>query len=212
MTEANRNTIEQKYAMLLAAICLLVGIVGGWFLHIPQAPAVPVDMTAVASTQATSQAPSPARMKAMADAQAAPQVEQLKADPNNTTLLTGIGNLYYDAQQYQSAIDYYQRTLKVKPADAAVRTDMATAYWYLGNADTALSEFDKALTYQPNNPNTLFNRGMVRWQGKMDSAGALADWQKLLATDPSYDARDKVLQMMAEVKQHASVKPATPAK
>jgi tetratricopeptide (TPR) repeat protein len=100
----------------------------------------------------------------------------------------------------------------VKPADAAVRTDMATAYWYLGNADTALSEFDKALTYQPNNPNTLFNRGMVRWQGKMDSAGALADWQKLLATDPSYDAKDKVLQMMAEVKQHASVKPATPAR
>jgi tetratricopeptide (TPR) repeat protein len=148
----------------------------------------------------------------MADAQAAPQLEQLKADPNNTALLTGIGNLYYDAQQYQSAIDYYQRTLKVKPADAAVRTDMATAYWYLGNADTALSEFDKALTYQPNNPNTLFNRGMVRWQGKMDSAGALADWQKLLATDPSYDAKDKVLQMMAEVKQHASVKPATPAR
>ena len=55
MTEANRNTIEQKYAMLLAAICLLVGIVGGWFLHIPQAPAVPADKTAVASTQATSQ-------------------------------------------------------------------------------------------------------------------------------------------------------------
>jgi tetratricopeptide (TPR) repeat protein len=94
--------------------------------------------------------------------------------------------------------------LKAQPADVAVRTDMATAYWYMGNADTAIAEFNQALTYAPNNPNTLFNLGLVKWQGKTDAAGALADWEKLLAANPDYEGRDKVEQMMAEVKQHAA--------
>jgi len=120
-------------------------------------------------------------------------------------LLTNIGNLYYDAQQYPTAIDYYERTLKAKPSDAAVRTDMATAYWYMRNADTAIAEFNKALTYAPNNPNTLFNLGLVRWQGKKDAAGAVADWEKLLATAPNYPERDKVEQMLSEVRAQAGI-------
>jgi tetratricopeptide (TPR) repeat protein len=149
-----------------------------------------------------SAAPSPARLKEMADAQAAPSLEKLKSDPGNPDVLASVGNVYYDARQYPVAIDYYGRVLKAKPSDAAVRTDMATAYWYLGDADTAIAEFNKALAYAPNNPNTLFNLGLVKWQGKKDAAGALADWEKLLKSNPSYEGRDKVEQMIAEVKQH----------
>jgi tetratricopeptide (TPR) repeat protein len=94
--------------------------------------------------------------------------------------------------------------LKTTPANAAVRTDMATAYWFMGNADTALAEFNKALAYAPANPNTLFNRGLVRWQGKKDAAGAIADWEKLLATDPNYDGRAQVEQMMADARKYAA--------
>ena len=148
----------------------------------------------------------------MADAQAAPLLDQLKSDPDNPELLTRIGNLYYDAQQYPVAVDYYGRALKAKPADAAVRTDMGTAYWYMGNADMAIAEFNKALAYTPNNPNTLFNLGLVKWKGKMDSAGAIADWEKLLATSPNYEGRDKVEQMMAEVKKQPAVTPEMKAK
>jgi tetratricopeptide (TPR) repeat protein len=54
-------------------------------------------------------------------------------------LLAKIGNIYYDAQQYPVAIDYYQQSLKVAPDDASVRTDMATAFWYTGNSDTAIA-------------------------------------------------------------------------
>jgi tetratricopeptide (TPR) repeat protein len=161
---------------------------------------------------AASQAPSPARLREMADAQVAPMVEKLKSDANNPDLLTSIGNVYYDAQQYSIAVDYYARALKAKPADAAVRTDMATAYWYMGNADTALAEFNKALTYAPNNPNTLFNRGLVKWKGKADGAGAVADWEKLLAVAPNYQAKDKVEEMLAEVKKQTGAKAGTKAK
>ena len=214
MTHAMRilsNPFTRSQAILLSAICLSAGIAGGWFIHGAQTPATgsaqPASLPAPAVAAPVSSAPTPTRMKEMADAQAAPLLAKLSSDPVNPALLAAIGNIYYDAQQYPIAVGYYQRSLKSKPADAAVRTDMATAYWYMGDADRAIAEFNKALTYAPNNPNTLFNRGLVKWKGKQDAAGALADWQKLLAANPNYEEKDKVEQMMAEAKKGPPTKP-----
>ncbi|HST11875.1 MAG TPA: tetratricopeptide repeat protein [Terriglobales bacterium] len=148
----------------------------------------------------------------MADKQASPLLDELQKDPANPELLAKVGNVYYDAQQYPVAIDYYQRVLKVKPADASVRTDMATAYWYTGSADTAIAEFNRALADEPNKPNALFNLGVVQWQGKMDIKGALATWQRLLDTNPNYEGKAKVVELMAQVKKHSGIQPGTQAK
>ena len=216
-TSNNSVTWTSVQAYTLAVVCLLLGMAGGWLIRGSQSPAAPVE-AAVASAPAPAgmgaapnAQPTPEQMKKMADTQAAPQIEKLKSDPNNPELLANIGNLYYDAQVYPIAVDYYGRALKAKPSDAGVRTDMATAYWYMGNADDAITEFNKALTYEPNKPNTLFNRGLVKWQGKMDINGAVADWEKLLATNPNYEGKDKVEQMIAEAKKHSGVKPGTKA-
>ncbi len=191
MTDTNQATsssIEQwtsVQAYVLAVICLLVGIAGGWFIRGSQSPAAAPAETASASVPALGnanagpQAPTPAQMQQMADTQAGPLVEKLKTDPNNAGLLANIGNVYYDAQQFPTAIEYYQRALKIEPANTGVRTDMATAYWYTGNADTAIAEFQKSLSYEPYKANTLFNLGIVEWQGKMDINKAVATWQKL---------------------------------
>jgi hypothetical protein len=45
----------------------------------------------------------------------------------------------------------------------------------------------------------------------MDVNGAVADWEKLLATNPHYEGKDKVEQLIAEAKKHAGVKPGTKA-
>jgi tetratricopeptide (TPR) repeat protein len=221
MTDTNRATIEQwtsVQAYVLAVICLLVGIAGGWLIRGSQSPAAAPAETASTSARAagsaggSTQTPTPAQMQKMADTQAGPLIEKLKADPNNAGLLANIGNIYYDAQQFPTAIDYYQRALKVEPANTGVRTDMATAYWYTGNADAAIAEFQKSLSYEPNKANTLFNLGIVEWQGKMDIDKAVATWQKLLDTNPNYEGKDKVLELMAQAKKHSGVKPGTPAK
>ena len=206
-TETNPKAAMQwtrDRAVILSVVCLVVGITGGWLIHGDHTPASgAIQQTAPIAipSNSASAAPTPAQLAAMADTQAAPLIEKLKTTPNDADLLASIGNIYYDAQQYPMAIDYYGRALKVKPSDVGVRTDRGTAYWYTGNADAALDEFDKALSYVPNNANTLFNRGLVRWQGKKDGKGALADWEKLLATSPNYEGKAKVLEMMNEVKQ-----------
>jgi len=217
MSDTNQILVDRwtrKRAALLAVVCLLGGIAGGWFIRGSQSPVAAlsanvasVNPMAEVGAGPAPQTQSPARSKEMADAQAEPMLDRLKLDANNPELLAGIGNIYYDAQQYPIAIDYYRRALKAKPTDAAVRTDLATAFWYMGDADTAIAEFNRALIDAPNNPNTLFNRGLVKQQGKKDSAGALADWEKLLAANPNYEAKGKVVEMIAEAKRQREGKP-----
>ena len=214
------NNSAQKYltaqrALILMAVCLMAGVAGGWALRgarVLTKQQITKDATPLAAAESVAPVaapPNPAQLKLIADKQAAPLVAKLKTDPKNPELLTNIGNLYYDAQQYPVAVDYYARELQIKPSDASVRTDMATAYWYLGNTDRAIAEFNTALTYAPTNPSTLFNLGLVKWQGKHDSAGAIADWKKLLATNPNYEAKDKVEQMLSDVQKQATAKSGT---
>ncbi len=202
-------------AYTLAVICLLLGVVSGWLIRGSQAPAAsPVaaaSAPAPGGMSAANSQPTAEQLRQMADAQAAPLIEKLKVDPKNPDLLVNVANSYYDAQQYPVAVDYYGRALEIKPSDASVRTDMATAYWYMGDTDRAIAEFNKSLSYEPNKANTLFNLGLVKWRGKMDVNGAVADWEKLLATNPNYEGKDKVEQLITEAKKHSGVKPGTKA-
>ncbi len=216
-TQPGSRRWTRKHAAFLAVACLIVGVAGGWALgglkhRAASVAAVPSAVAPQATGQAaTPSQPAPEQFKAAADAQAAPLIARLTAEPANPAVLIEVGNIYYDAQQYPLAVDYYSRALKAKPADAAVRTDMATAYWYMGQTDRALAEFDKALADAPDNPNTLFNRGLVKWRAKKDAAGALADWNRLLATDPAYEQKDQVRQMIAEAQKQQALATGTKA-
>jgi cytochrome c-type biogenesis protein CcmH/NrfG len=210
--EKSSWTNSQAYTMIV--ICLLAGIAGGWFLRGSQSPALAsaaqsATSAAAPSNSVTGEQPSPEQMKMMADTQAGPLINQLKSNPTNPDLLAKIANIYYDTQQYPTAIDYYRRALNLQPTNASVRTDFATAIWYTGDADTAIAEFNTALSYEPNKANTLFNLGVVKWQGKMDINGAVAAWQKLLDTNPNYENKPKVLEMIAQAKKHSGINTAS---
>ena len=204
-------------AYVMAIVCLLVGVAVGYLFRGSepgQASAAPAVQTAAAEPApagSSQQMPSPEELKKMADMQAAPLIEKLKSDPNNPELLSSIGNFYYDARQYPTAVNYYQQSLKLQPSNVNVRTDMATAYFYGGDADSAIAELKKSLSYEPTKPNTLLNLGIVEWQGKMDINAAVATWQKLLDTNPNYPDKDKVQQLIAQANKHAGVKPGTKA-
>jgi cytochrome c-type biogenesis protein CcmH/NrfG len=209
------NSWGSTQAFAVAAFSLLLGVCGGWVLR--RSFATPAQtITSVGSSSVPAEAnsqpvppsfnsltavPAPQEFRQAADTQAAPLLEQLKAHPTNAVLLAQLGNVYYDAKQYPSAIDYYERSLKSQPANTSVRTDLGTAYWYNGDADTAIAEFNKVLASEPNKADTLFNLGVVKWQGRKDAQGAIAAWQKLLDTNPGYANKDGVLQLIAQVQK-----------
>jgi cytochrome c-type biogenesis protein CcmH/NrfG len=196
-----------KQAYTLAVICLLLGGAFGYLLRGSGSTATnpAVEASAPASMPSTAgQQPTPEQMAQMARKQAEPLVAQLKANPNDTALLSKIGNVYYDAAQYDDAIGYYKQALKIDPKNVDIRSDMATCYWYKNDADTAITEFQKSLSFNPQHASTLYNLGVVKWQGKGDPKGAVEAWQKLLDTNPNYENKARVMELISRARQHAT--------
>jgi cytochrome c-type biogenesis protein CcmH/NrfG len=195
-----------KEAYLLAAFCLLLGVALGYLFRGSASSAAAPVVASTATQQGSGfqkQQADPNAQAALAQA-AAPLLEAVNKDPNDFDSLVKLGNLYYDGQQFPNAIQYYERALVIHPDNPDVRTDMGTAYWYTGNAEKALAAMETSLKYRPGHPQTLFNLGWVRWQGKQDPKGAIEAWQQLLKANPDYPQRQQVEQYIAKAKEHAS--------
>jgi cytochrome c-type biogenesis protein CcmH/NrfG len=185
---------KQVYAM--AAVCLLLGLAIGYLFRGSQSAASPLPVAS--STQPAAMAgamgghmPSLDQMKQMADKKAAPLLEKLKADPNNSDLLIQVGNIYKATHQFQEAAGYYGKVVQADPKNVAIRTEMASCLYYNGDVDGAISQLQQSLQYDPKDANSLFNLGMIKWQGKQDTKGALAAWQELLKSNPQLSADRK---------------------
>lgn len=187
-------------AYVLASFCLLLGVALGYLFRgsassVPQA--APAAQSAAVQTENT-------QVQAALQQSVAPLLDAVNRNPADYDALVKLGDLYYDGQQFPNAIQYYDRALAIHPENPDVRTDLGTAYWYTGNADKALAELETSLKYKPGHPQTLFNLGWVKWQGKADAKGAVEAWQTLLKTNPDYPQKQQVEQYIAKAKEHAA--------
>lgn len=141
------------------------------------------------------------QLKQMADKKAAPLLEKLKSDPNNIALLMQVGAIYHSSHQFEQAAAYYGKAVQLDPKNVPARTKLAASLYRGGNSDGAIDQLNQALSVVPNDANSLFNLGMIKLEGKQDSKGALAAWQKLLKTNPqlSPDRKAEVQKLMAQV-------------
>ncbi|MBW8862250.1 MAG: tetratricopeptide repeat protein [Acidobacteria bacterium] len=124
----------------------------------------------------------------------------LARDPKNVTAAVKAGNLLYDAQRYPEAISFYQQAFALNTRDINVSTDLGTALWYAGRADEALAQYEKSLAIDAAHAQTLFNVGIVRADGKHDYPGAIAAWDNLLKSNPTYPDVAKVRTLMADAR------------
>jgi len=122
----------------------------------------------------------------------------LARDPKNLQAAVGAGNLLYDGQRYAEAIPFYQQAFALNATDVNVSTDLGTALWYAGRPDESLAQYQKSLTINATHAQTLFNVGIVKADGKKDYAGAIAAWQELLRTNPTYPDVMKVRSLIGD--------------
>ena len=201
---------SQVYTM--AIVCLVVGLAIGYLFRgsQSQAPITPSQTVAANNgpTPGMHQMPSLEQMKHMADTKAQSLLEKLKTDPNNSDLLFQLGTIYKSTHQFKEAMDYYDKASKIDPKNIAIRTELASCMYYTGDVEGAIAQLQQSLKQNPKDVNSLFNLGMIKWQGKQDASGALAAWQELLKSNPqlSADRKATVEKMIAEVKQQNKTK------
>jgi tetratricopeptide (TPR) repeat protein len=181
-------------AILMGISGLCVGALVGYILATAQASPRVYDAPAV---QAAALAPA-ATTAVVNEGELQAYRNILAADPKNAKAATELGNRLYDGGRYAEAVTYYQQALQYDPKNISVSTDLGTALWYMGRADDALAQFERSLAIQPGHPQTLFNMGIVRSEGKQDPTGAIQAWEKLLATNPTYAAAAKVRSLIED--------------
>lgn len=165
---------------------MLFGIIVGYLAAAPGAVSGPVAAGTVQPIAAPGSVNPPATA-VVNDQELQAYRDILKADPKNVRAATELGNKLYDAGRYLEAIIYYELAFKLDPKNVNLSTDLGTALWYSGKPDEALAQFEKSLAINPKHPPTLFNRGIVRMDGKNDPVGALRSWEELQKADPSYE-------------------------
>ena len=197
---------QAKQVYVMAVICLTLGLGIGYLLRGSQSQAkssAAQPMGAAAQPGTMPQMPSLDDMKRMANKKAEPLLEKLKTDPKNTELLTQVARMYETTHQFKEAADYFGKAVEADPKNIETRAEMASCLYYSGEVDGAIAQLERSLTYDAKNPNSLFNLGVMRWQGKKDAKGALSAWQQLLKTNPGLaaDKKSQVQKLMAQVEQ-----------
>ena len=164
----------------------LFGLIIGWVLGSQQAGrtarvAAPMAQAAPASQQPPA-SPQPValdqeRVKAL---EAAAAQNAKDAQPR-----VQLGNMFFDAEQFSQAINWYEQAIKISPNDANVSTDLGVAYYYTNQPDRALAQFEHSLRVDPAHIKTLLNVGIVRAFGKQDLPGAARAWQQVVDLSPN---------------------------
>jgi cytochrome c-type biogenesis protein CcmH/NrfG len=165
---------------------MLFGVIVGWILGTQQSAgtAIPV---AAATASAAPAAPGESGRPAAAPLDEAKAKElQVAATsaPSDPAPRVQLGNLYFDAERYPEAVQWYEQAIKLAPKDPNVSTDLGVAYYYTDQADKAIQQFEHSLSVDPKHTKTMLNMGIVKAFGKQDLAGAAAAWQQVISTAP----------------------------
>jgi cytochrome c-type biogenesis protein CcmH/NrfG len=191
--------MKKEYAFLFIAIAFVAGIVTGVIATVLYEEKMPVPPPSIKPSQSS---PAPANT---ADIQKQISMLQgiLKEDPKNLKALIEIGNLYFDAEQFDSAIQFYARALEIEPKNPDVRTDMGIMYRRKGDPDRAITEFKKAAQDDPKHVNSRYNMGVVLLHDKADIKGAIKAWEEYLKVEPTGPRAENIRSQMEKMRNMA---------
>ena len=173
-TKASSPGMTRQNAVLLSTVMLVIGFIGGTIFGVMKAPSVPGGSSPAA--RGVSNGP-PAEMFAALEAEAA-------RNPENAENWVQLGNAYFGADQYQKAIDAYEKSLAIAPGNPNVLSDLGVMYRRSGQPEMAVEIFDRAIAADPAHEVSRMNKGIVLMHDLNDEEGALKAWEELLEINP----------------------------
>ena len=150
---------------------LLVGLVIGYVLaeQQPVPPGKALRLGVAPSTGQGEELPDghpPVDGSSAADAQSLRQqvaeIEGLMASaPDDPGLMAALGNVYFDANRWQDARDWYEKALQISSGDPNILTDLAVVYRNLGDPQRAIELLDQAIAVRADHWQAWYNKVVV---------------------------------------------------
>jgi tetratricopeptide (TPR) repeat protein len=172
-------------SLVFAVAGMFFGLIAGWLIGSQQAsvrPVVPQQQAASAPSAGGGSTPAQPHLD---EAEVRRLEELARKDSSNATPRTQLANLYFDAERYDRAIEWYEEALKLDPTNPDVSTDLGVSYYYTNQPDRALAQFKRSLEVEPKHTKTMLNQGIVLAFGKQDLEGATRSWQQVVDLAPN---------------------------
>ncbi len=144
-------------------------------------------------------------------------MEALEEDPRNATIWVNIGSAYQQNEQFEKAIEAYNKALGLDQANVTAKQGIKASeaakgikaitdaskegaeLFKLGKYDEAIIKYQDVIKADPHNSEAYFSIGAT-FQAKKDLDQAIAAYRQAISFDPKNDAYKKVLEEAYEAK------------
>lgn len=145
MTVSTANPWRRSVVPLLLGA--LLGFIGGYFAAGGGRPGAASDD---APPSATASGERVAQLRAA-----------IERDRENPRLWTALGDAYYDAEDWERAVDAYEKARRRAPKDPNLLSDLGAAYRNAGELGRAVHYFEKARENGPDHWQSLLNLALI---------------------------------------------------
>jgi Tfp pilus assembly protein PilF len=124
----------------------------------------------------------------------------LERDPENPGLWTNLGNIYYDKEEWDRAIEAYDKARRKAPNDPNLLSDLGAAHRNRGEFKQAIGLFEKARAADPDHWQSLLNLVLCEAFDARDPAAAERHMSELKRRYPDLPNLDRIEQEIAKLR------------
>lgn len=121
---------------------------------------------------------------------------QANAAPNDIPSQLALADAYLENGRLKDASARYQAVLATDSGSVAALDGLAIVLFRAGETRGALLALDRVIALRPKDPDALFLKGLIQYQGK-DYAGAVTSWGVFLDVG-QFDARAQMVRPLYE--------------
>jgi cytochrome c-type biogenesis protein CcmH/NrfG len=180
-------------------VCLIIGFLGGVVYSTYKSGSERMSRPAMSQTPSSPQTGPSAQQKDLINALEL----KLAQNPDDQDSWAQLGNVYFDANNPQKAIDAYKKYNELNPNNPNVWTDLGVMYRRIGQFSQAIAAFDQAIDIDPNHPQSWFNKGVVYLHDLNEPEEAVKSWEKVIEIAPNFKGPggQSIQQMVDSIKR-----------
>ena len=125
---------------------------------------------------------------------------ELLRDPENPKLWAALGNAYYDREDWDRAVEAYEKALRKAPKDANLLSDLGAAYRNRGEFRRAIAAFEKARKADPNHWQSLLNLVLVHAFDARDAVAAQRFLDELTRRYPEIPNTGRIQEQISRIR------------
>lgn len=127
--------------------------------------------------------------------------EVIKKDPENDAAYSYLGDIYLKKNQYDGALNLYNRALEINPNSAENYFRIGQIYYYKKIGNVSLENFDKALALDTKLKIVYYHKGLTTLMLLRDKERTIQYWQTfidLAPEDPQYESIKRVIELLKD--------------